>query len=200
MTDETTQEIGEAAELVSGTGEPAEATWVTQVFERAQHRCSNCGGADRLKAKLIVPESAGGQKTVSNGFLICRPCEMASEIVSRSASPASGSSTRPINFWMSRSLHSKITNGLSHRYGFRSVSSLVRFLMAKYVSDVERFDDVAQFQDEGSDVKVNVWVPRDTYDTFKSLVDKNGLTVTDALKGMIRMYEIQADRVVGREG
>lgn len=186
-------------EVVRGIEEPEE-TWVTQVFERAQNQCSNCGGTDRLKAKLIVPESAGGQKIASNGFLICRPCEMASEIVSRSASPASGSSTRPINFWMSRGLYGKVTNGLSRRHGFRSVSSLVRFLMSKYVSDADRFDDVSQYQDEGSDVKVNVWVPRDTYETFKSLVDRNGMTVTSTLKGLIRMYEDQADRVVGREG
>ena len=180
-------------------GRLPEETWVTQTFEHYRHRCSNCGGEDRLKAKLTVPVEAGGQQSVSNAFLICRPCEMASEIVKRSSSPASGSTTRPINFWVSRSLHANITNGLSDKYGFRSVSALVRYLMSKYVTDSDRFDDVAQFQDDGSDVKVNVWVPRDTYETFKSLVDKNGLTVTSALKGLIRMYEVEVDRVVGTD-
>jgi len=175
-----------------------EGTWVTQTFVRHQHRCTNCGGEDRLKAKLLVPVAAGGREAVSNAFLICRPCEMASEIVERSSSPASGESTRPINFWVSRSLYTNVQNCLSHKYGFRSVSALVRFLMGKYVMDSERFDDVAQFQDAGSDVKVNVWVSKDTYETFKTLVDKNGLTVTSALKGLIRMYEIETDRIVGR--
>lgn len=184
-------------EVISRTDvAPREETWVTQVFEHCRHRCSNCGGEDRLRAKLVVPVEAGGKKALSNAFLICRPCEMASEIVNRSSSPASGSTTRPINFWVSRSLHSHVQNGLSRQYGFKSMSSLVRFLMSKYVQDSQLFDDVAQFQDAGSDVKVNVWVPRDTYATFKSLVDKNGLTVTSALKGLLRMYEIEADRVM----
>jgi len=185
-------------ELLLGTTEASEETWVTQVFEHYRNQCSNCGGEDRLRAKLVVPEEAGGHRVLSNAFLICRPCEMASQIVSRFSSPASGSNTRPINFWVSRSLYGNVQNGLSRKYGFKSVSALVRFLMSKYVTDSALFDDVAQYQDEGSDVKVNVWVPRDTYDTFKSLVDKNGLTVTSALKGLIRMYEIHADRVVGR--
>lgn len=185
-------------EFIERTTLPEE-TWVTQTFVHYQNQCSNCGGGDRLKAKLVVPIEAGGQEAVSNAFLICRPCEMASEIVKRSSSPASGSDTRPINFWVSRSLYTNVQNGLSHKYGFRSVSALVRFLMSKYVLDSERFDDVAQFQDDGSDVKVNVWVPKDTYETFKTLVDKNGLTVTSALKGLIRMYEIETDRIVGRD-
>jgi hypothetical protein len=172
--------------------------WVTQVFEHCRNQCSNCGNDDRLRVKLAVPEEAGGQRVLSNAFLICRPCEMASEIVNRSTSPASGQTTRPINFWISRTLYDHVQNGLARKYGFKSVSSLVRFLMSKYVVDSGLFDDIGRYQDDGADVKVNVWVSRVTYETFKSLTDKNGLTVTGALKGLMRMYEIEADRVTGR--
>jgi hypothetical protein len=173
-------------------------SWVTQVFEYCRNRCSNCGGEDRLRVKLGVPEEAGGKRVLSNAFLICRPCEMASEIISHSSSPASGNLTRPINFWVSRTLYDHVQNGLSRQYGFKSVSSLVRFLMSKYVTDADLFDDVTQYQDDGADVKLNVWISKDIYATFKSLVDKNGLTVTGALKGLLRMYEIEADKVTGR--
>jgi hypothetical protein len=117
----------------------------------------------------------------------------------RSDAAASGKETRPINFWVSTQLYATLQNGLSTRYGFKSVASLVRFLMSQYVLDAPRFDDVLQFQDRGADVKVNVWVPRDVYAQFKDLSDRNGGTVTDTIKGMIRMYEAESERVMGKE-
>jgi hypothetical protein len=140
---------------------------------------------------------AGGQKVVGNGILLCRTCELARDIVSRSPSPASGEHTRPINFWVSQELHRKLKNGLSSKYGFKSVSSLVRFLMSKYVTDADHFSDVSLYQDSGSDVKVNVWVGRDMYETFKELAVRRGMTVTDTLKGLIQMYEVESDRILG---
>ena len=175
-------------------------SWQSIVWDRAEHRCENCGNQDRLKILMIVPEIAGGHSTPSNAMVICRTCELAEELARRSTAPASGDMTRPINFWVSRQLYTRLHNGLSDKYGFKSVASLVRYLMSKFVADPDRFDDVGQYQEAGADVKVNVWVPRDVYARFKLLTEQNGITVTDALKGLIRMYEMEIDRVVGARG
>jgi hypothetical protein len=174
---------------------PTEESWTAQVWESSKKQCSNCGGHDRLRAVMIVPEEAGGRRVSSNGALLCRTCDVARGVLERSGEPASGKDTRPINFWISRKLYATVQNGLSHRYGFKSVAALVRFLMGKYVADAARFDDVLQYQDHGTDVKVNVWVPRDVYAQFKEISDRNGGTVTDTIKGLIRMYEMEAERV-----
>ena len=47
-------------------------------------------------------------------------------------------------------------------------------------------------EDVGTDVKVNVWVEDGIYARFKELADRNGLTVTSALKGLIGMFEAEA--------
>jgi len=174
-----------------------EETWVTQVWEQHRNRCSNCGGTDRMKLVLVVPEDVGGQKIASNATILCRPCDVARSTQAKADEPASGKDARPINFWVSQKLYGTLQNGLSKRYGFKSVAALVRFLMSQYVADAPRFDDVLQFQDHGNDVKVNVWVPRDVYAEFKQLADKNGGTVTDTIRGLIRMYEAEAERVMG---
>jgi hypothetical protein len=163
------------------------------VWARSGGKCeSGCGSTDRLKIVMHVPD----RFVPANAIVFCRTCELAAELAHRDAGPASGVETRPINFWVSKKLHARLTNGLSKKYGFKSIASLVRYLMSKYVLDSDRFDDVAQWQDAGSDVKVNVWVPRDTYEVFQTLAEKNGLTVTDALKGLIRMYESEVRTVV----
>lgn len=165
--------------------------WEELVREAFKDRCSNCGGEDRLRVRMVVPEAAGGHRVVSNGILLCRPCELASESLSRE--PARDAQRRILNFWVSRKLYDRIQHGLVTRNGFNSVSSLVRFLMSKYVIDEARFDDLEQYQDVGTDVKINVWVDTSAYSTFKQLVDKRGMTVTDAVKSLVMMYESQAE-------
>ena len=171
-------------------------SWVSSVWERSSNQCENCGSSDRLRLRLIVPEEAGGQRVATNAVVHCRTCEFGEDHAKRCAGPASGDGTRPINFWVSRTLYERLHTQLSDKYGFRSVASLVRYLMDKFVGDPEHFDDVGQYQETGADVKVNVWVPRDSYSRFKVLAEQLGLTVTDALKGLIRMYEMEIDRVV----
>jgi len=164
---------------------PVEKSWEKQVREQYRDRCAGCGSADKLKPRLIVPEEAGGRQTVANGVLLCRSCEMASESVDRSST----SDQRLVNFWVSHRLFERIKWSIDHYQAFTSMGGLVRYLMSKYVSDPSRFDeDLMLYQDEGCDTKVNVWVPRDTYATFKSLVDTRGLTVTDSLKSLIVLY------------
>lgn len=126
----------------------------------------------------------------ANGVLLCRGCEMAADAVKKDSK---ASDQRLVNFWVSRRLFDRIQEGLATYKAFNSMGSLVRYLISKYIEDDGRFDDLGLYQDEGADVKVNVWVERDRYDTFKVLLDKQGMTVTDAIKSLIRMYEEQSE-------
>lgn len=179
-------------EKISGDKKDPKIHWEQLVREAAKDRCSNCGGEDRTRVTMIVPLEAGGQHVPTNGVLLCRPCEMAAE----SLEMRREQDRRILNFWVSRKLYDAIQKGIDTRNGFNSVSSLVRYLMSKYITDEPRFDDLEQYQDSGADVKINVWVDTRSYATFKSLVDKRGMTVTDAVKSLVLMYESQAEPLV----
>lgn len=45
-----------------------------QVFERDDFRCKHCGSRQQLRADHIVPESSGGQTTLSNLQTLCHRC------------------------------------------------------------------------------------------------------------------------------
>jgi hypothetical protein len=181
--------MDERVEVLEGSSEPR--------LQVRDDKCFGCGGTDKLRVHVLVPESVGGKNTERSGVLLCRTCAIARDLAALPQGPASGEATRPINFWISRRLHSRLTNGISRKRGFRSIASLVRYLMAKYVEDCSRFDDIEQWQDAGAEVKVNVWVPRNVYGAFKTLTQERGLTVTDALRGLIRLYEAIDGRIYG---
>jgi hypothetical protein len=164
--------------------------WEKKIWQRYRNRCANCGQEERLRVKMIVPLEAGGQMSESNGVLLCRSCEMAAEA---SKKDSKANDQRLVNFWVSRRLFDRIQEGLQTYKAFNSMGSLVRYLISKYIEDESRFDDLELYQDEGADSKLNVWVERDRYDTFKVLLDKRGMTVTDAIKSLIRMYEEQSE-------
>lgn len=158
-----------------------------QIWEKHKSQCANCGGQHKLRVKMIVPAEAGGQEVVSNGVLICRACEMATDAAAR---PGSEGLRRPINFWVSRRLYNRMQNGMRTHHGFKSMGALIRYLMSMYVTDANRFDDLDRYQDAATgDVKINVWVPTDQYETFKHLVNVRGLTVTGAVKSLIQVYD-----------
>lgn len=188
MTDEVS---GQVIEVVDASLTPAQQkdAWVKRVFERSRNCCSNCGSDARVRVKMIVPLEAGGQLNDANGVLLCRACEIAAEVTT---SLGSGSAQRPVNFWVSTRLYTKIKT----LNGFKSMGSLIRYLMQKYVLDDARFDDLEQYQETGSDIKINVWVDSGVYGTFKEMVNVRGISVTDALKALIRMYEEEAEPLV----
>lgn len=168
------------------------AFWEQKILERANDKCSNCGSTHKVRVKPVVPIEVGGKLSAENGTTLCRACEMAADVV---ASSSAGAAQRPVNFWVSRRLYDKIKS----LNGFKSTGSLIRFLMSKYVVDAARFDDLGQWQEDGTDVKINVWVDKGVYGTFKTLVNDNGLTVTDALKALVRMYEEETEPLVGKK-
>jgi hypothetical protein len=133
---------------------------------------------------MVVPLEAGGQLTASNGYVLCRACEMARDAAKKSPT----ATRRPINFWVSRKLADVLERLTQPGQRFRSMGELIRYLISLYVCNESRFDDLSNYQDRGSEVKVNAWVEYDSYEVFKAMLDKRGLTVTDALKGLVLMY------------
>lgn len=172
------------------------------VWQKHKNICGNCGGQHKLRVKMIVPEEAGGQKIESNGVLICRACELALDSAARLSDSAA--QRRPVNFWVSRRLYDRMmtmidrkdeTTGERVRGDHRSMGALVRYLMMTYVKDPNRFDDLGSYQDSASgDVKINVWIPTDHYETFKKCVNDRGNTVTDAVKSLVQLYDETTSR------
>lgn len=173
----TTNSIPEEIEIVN----IAAKSWQKQVFDRFKGQCANCGGIDHLSSRLIIPMASGGLETPSNGVLLCRPCDLASTASASHTPPE----TRLVNFWVSRELYAFMQGPT----GFTGMGALIRALLDKYVEDPERFEDLAQYQDDGSDVKVNVWADCKKYVAFKAILDKNGMTVTQAFKSLLKMYQ-----------
>ena len=167
-----------------------EAIWRAAVLEKHHNRCDNCGSGDRLKVQMIVPADAGGMLVDTNGYVICLSCEMAS----RASAEGRSEARRPINFWVSRSLSNTLTSLTSEGRSFRSTGGLLRYLISMYVRNEDRFDELDRYQDAGTDVKINAWVDQDNYNTFKALLDKRGMTVTDALKALVLMYAAVGQR------
>ena len=163
--------------------------WVAAVLEAAHDLCGNCGGDDRVRVRMVVPEEAGGKLVLGNGIALCRACDLTLDLTTRYTEPVQRK--RPVNFWVSSALYKRLHDG-SEKTSFKSMAGLIRFLMTKYVTDPSRFDDLAQYQETGTDVKVNVWVEDGIYARFKELADRNGFTVTSALKGLIGMFEAEA--------
>lgn len=163
--------------------------WEKLVLDRHRGKCDNCGSDIRVRVRAIVPVEVGGEYTLSNGTTLCRSCDL---VVDSRARESKGDEKQPVNFWVSRRLHDRILKSFESRNGFVGMGPLVRFVMAKYVLDEDRFDDLEQYQDEGTDVKVNLLADGKTYDSFKRLVNKRGLTVTDAVKSLLVMYQEEA--------
>lgn len=155
--------------------------WETAVKDANRNCCSNCGGVDHLKVKMIVPEEVGGRRVLPNGTLLCWSCDVAADSAIKKADGKAG---RPVNLWVSRPMHERVKN----YNGFTSISSLVRYLISKYIAEEDRFDDLEQYQDSGRDIKLNVWVDSKQYEIFKCLVDKRGVTITDSIKSLLTMY------------
>jgi uncharacterized protein (DUF1778 family) len=187
MSDKPLEPITEAGavQLIQGT----EKSWEQTVLEYHRCRCANCGSKDKIRPQLVVHEEAGGQRVLSNSTVLCRACEMAQDVVNRH-DPSEAQ--RPVNFWVSRTLYDKVKSF----EGFSSTSSLVRYLMRKFVDEQLMFEDLEFWQDQGSDVKINVWVDPETYDLFKKAVNNKGMTVTDALKSLLCMYGADVEPLV----
>lgn len=167
-------------------------SWQKEAWDRTNGSCYNCGSAHRVSGEYVVPPWMGGKKVASNIVLLCRPCLM----IADSLPTNNHNENRPINFWVSRSLFESLPNSFLNKKGFSSRSALIRYLISKYIAEENLFDDLEQYQDvSGSDVvKVNAWVPANTYTTFKTLLDKRGVTVTDAIRSLVMIFKEEVNK------
>jgi len=161
--------------------------WREAVLDRYKNCCANCGGPDHLIVDMLVPEAAGGQLVVNNGVTICRTCQVAAKAADKAAETGTVK-RRPVNVWISRALYTRLTADIELAAGFRSMGSLVRYMMDRVVAHPDLFEDLVNYQDEGMDVKINVWVEPSSYEAFKNVLADKRLSVTDAVKGLFCMY------------
>ena len=61
----------------------AQARFRTALLKRAGHQCEACGETQDLRACHITPLARGGSYDPSNGRLLCRSCDMATDPYAR---------------------------------------------------------------------------------------------------------------------
>jgi hypothetical protein len=174
-------------ELIKSAEDDPKQQWIRAVWDRSGGICSNCGSDSHLSVRMIVPEEAGGKLVVSNGMIICRTCEVAKAAVEK-AKETGDIPRRPVNVWISRKLYTSLQDSLKSRNGFRSMGPLARYMIGLLVDNPDRFSDLDQYQDRGSDVKINLWLEQEAYESFKQLLNDRNMTVTDGIKGLMLMY------------
>ena len=160
--------------------------WEHLVLTRTRDLCANCGSNIQVRARMVVPESLGGNLHPENGVALCRSCRVISSIHQE---PETNSKT-PISFWMSRAQSLQMNEHLEAGVGYRTQSALVRHLVQQYVADPESFQDLVELAEEDvAEVKWNLWVDSGLYTRFKNLLQEtSGLSVRAALCGMLRIY------------
>lgn len=157
--------------------------WKEAVLARDQNRCVSCLGGGKVVVCYIVPPEAGGKPRVSNGATVCRDCRIAAE--GTRVLPQKIDNKTPINFLISSKLHETVDKFVHNGSNFGSISALVRRMISSFITDPGLYEDIKQWQDEGSDVKVNGWVDGNQYGLFKMMCKERGLSYTDALKSLL---------------
>ena len=155
------------------------------VREKHAGACVNCFSKDKVSVRMVVPESAGGVLSLSNGVTLCLRCDMARESI---PSTSIRTDSFVVSIWMSNNLRNTVEPLLNTKKTFRSWSALSRYLISKYVLEEDVFWDLDGFRDLSSETKVTIRVEKSNYDIFAAKLKKRGITVTDGLKGLYMMY------------
>jgi hypothetical protein len=159
--------------------------WKQKVIERDKGECVNCTNVGKVTACFIIPPEVGGKLRTQNGVTVCRDCRIAAE--GARVLPTRIDNKTPINFLISAKLHKVVMDYASNGSNYGSVSSVVRGMMNSFIASPELFEDMALWQDIGSDVKVNGWVDGNQYELFKNMCNDRGISYTDALKSLLLM-------------
>lgn len=159
--------------------------WKNDVLARDGGACCNCGSKLKVAACFIVPPEVGGKVKPSNGVTLCRECRISAE--SARVLPQRIDNKTPINFLISKRLHESVDSYVHNGSNFGSISALVRRMISSFITEAELYEDMSQWQDNGSEVKVNGWVDGTQYDVFKRMCQERGISYTDALKSLLLM-------------
>ena len=156
--------------------------WKDKVLQRDEV-CVNCESAEKLAACFIVPPEVGGHLKTGNGVTVCRECRLKAE--SARVLPQRIDNKTPVNFLMSKSLHQVVHKYAHNGSRFGTVSALMRAMISSFITQPELYEDLQNWQDGGSDIKVNGWVDGSQYEVFKSMCRDRGMSYTDALKALL---------------
>ena len=156
--------------------------WKMAVLARDE-TCRNCDSPNKLAACFVVPPEVGGHLKVSNGVTVCRECRLRAD--SALVFPKRIDNKTPVNFLMSQVLHQTVHGYVHNGSKFGTVSALMRAMIASFITQPELYEDLSNWQDAGSAVKVNGWVDGSQYEVFKSMCRDRGLSYTDALKALL---------------
>ena len=157
--------------------------WKDKVLEKHNRTCVNCERTDRVAACFVVPPEAGGKLRTANGVVVCRECRIAVE--GARALPQRIENKTPINFLISSRLHSTVHSYVRNGSRFGNVSSLLRAMICSFITQPELYQDLEQWQDAGSEVKVNGWVDGAQYEIFKVMCKDRGVNYTDVFKSLL---------------
>lgn len=156
--------------------------WKQAVLGRDEE-CVNCASPSKLAACFVVPPEVGGHLKVSNGVTVCRDCRLKAD--SARVLPHRIDNKTPVNFLMSQALHQVVHKYVHDGSRFGTVSALMRAMIASFITQPELYEDLSNWQDAGSAVKVNGWVDGAQYEVFKGMCRERGLSYTDALKALL---------------
>lgn len=162
---------------------PGLGEWKTAVLSRDSGACVNCGSTEKVAACFVVPMEVGGNLRSSNGVTVCRECRISAE--SSRVLPQRIDNKTPINFLISSGLHKSVNRYVHEGSGFGSLSALIRSMISSFIMQPELYEDLQNWQDSGSDIKVNGWVCGQTYTIFRGMCRSRGISYTDALKALL---------------
>jgi len=162
---------------------PTLEEWKKRVLERDDGKCANCTSSSKVAACFIIPPEVGGKLRLSNGATLCRECRIAAE--GSRVLPTRIDNKTPINFLISNNLHEVVNRFAHNGSNFGSISALVRSMISSFIVNPEQYEDLALWQDPGSDVKVNGWVDGSQYEVFKNMCQDRDMSYTDALKSLL---------------
>jgi len=176
-------------DVFGGIVEEVKKSWDLEVYERYDHKCASCGTTELLKPQLIVPESRGGQRVITNGVLLCRACTVAKTTQGTALSGLKGNA-RPVNLWVSRELFTRldayVRQAAARQRGLTSRSALLRTIIEEYAANGDRYLEL--LIEEPNDVRINFWVDDELYLKFQSRATSEGLTVAGALRSLLVVY------------
>ena len=158
----------------------AEESWVTQVYNRFNNKCGNCGSTERLSVRLIVPIEDGGQQVATNGVVLCRACDLAA---GRKPKPGASSFSYPFNFYLSAELHAFLAE--HPRVVSAGKASFLRDTIEVFLDEPERFRDILQYQDDKADCKVNFHLPSEQFEKFRLCTKQYGSNPTEMLRALL---------------
>jgi hypothetical protein len=159
--------------------------WKKDVLAVSNSKCVNCERKSNVGVFFIVPPEAGGRIRTPNGVALCRDCRIAVE--NHRVLPGKISNKTPVNFLISRSLHDRTVEFVQKPGGVGTVSCLIRNMISTFISSPEQFEDIAMFQDNGSEIKINIWATGDDFSKLRSMCQEREMSITNVLKALLLM-------------